>query len=409
MWLNGIHSYGTRSMSYYSYQAAMNNIRLTQALSGNPKIQAAVPQISPTDTPLKDSYDFIKEYSSSVSSLMKAASELKGTNASGAMNDLFVSSSDLDVATVSENLTIRKPNDFNLSVSQLAQSQQNISNVVKVSDPATGNMDFTISRGRDSVHVQVNAVGEDGVSLTNGQMLREAARQINCSSVGIRATMVRYDGEVALKLEGLDTGTANRFKVDGDLGAAAGMDHVQTDAVNARYSVTADGITKNYTSSDNRITLDGSRISVELKTEGETKIQTGLDTERISSAVENLTECYNDVLTVLHDNYDRGTGIHRQLQNLVRGLGAEKSLEMLGITVNEDATLSFDKTVLKENIEKNSSLVRDLISGTGGIADIAFNKAVGGMNMNSSSLINKDISYLHNNYYAVGLMMDYFI
>ena len=37
-------------------------------------------------------------------------------------------------------------------------------------------------------------------------------------------------------------------------------------------------------------------------------------------------------------------------------------------------------------------MVRDIISGTGGIANTAFTKASGGMNIQSSSLISRDIA-----------------
>ena len=188
---------------------------------------------------------------------------------------------------------------------------------------------------------------------------------------------------------------------------------------------------REYTSSRNEITVNGGRIGVTLKDAGEVTIRSDVDSEKIASALSNLVQSYNSALEVLNDNYGRGTGVDRQLRNLVRGLGPEQSLEKLGITVNKDATLNFDPEVLTKNMERDSSLVKDLISGTGGIADTAFNKAVGGMNMSSSSLINNDMdkieeqtlnnsyfamnmfmggnAYMQNNYYATGLMMNYLI
>ena len=70
MFINGINSYG---MGYYNYQAAINNARLIDALSRNPKLQDAVKSVSPSNSSLRNSFDFVKEYTSSMSSLMQAA------------------------------------------------------------------------------------------------------------------------------------------------------------------------------------------------------------------------------------------------------------------------------------------------------------------------------------------------
>lgn len=428
MRISGINSYG---MGSYVGQAAMNNAKLIQALSNNPRFSEAVQAVSPTENSLKDSLDFVKEYSSGMSSLMKAAAELKSTNSSGTMSDLAVTSSDTAVADVTERLPVRTAGEIQISISETAAAQTNISESVSAYADAAADMDFTVSGSRGSVDVQVSAADSSGAARTNVQMLRDAASQINDSDVGVRATVVEEDGNASLKLESMNTGTAYGFQVSGDLGSAAGVDQVETAGSNARYSVTENGGTREYTSSRNDITVNGGRIGVTLKEAGEVTIRSDTDPEKVASALSDLVQSYNSALEILNDNYGRGTGVDRQLRNLVRGLGPEQSLEMLGITVNKDATLNFDPEVLAKNMETDSSLVKDLISGTGGIADTAFNKAVGGMNMSSGSLINNDVdqiqeqamnnsyyfmnmfmggnAYMQNNYYATGLMMNYLI
>ncbi len=428
MRISGLNSYG---MGAYVGQAAMNNARLIQALSNNPKYVEAVSPTMPSGGSLKDSLDFVKEYTSGMSSLMKAASELKSTNSSGAMREFDVTSSDTSVADVSKRLPVRTAGEIQISVDQIAQAQSNVSDTVSASASAVSDMNFTVSGSAGSVNVQVSAVADNGASRTNAQMLREAASQINDSAVGVRATVVEEDGNVSLKLDSMNTGSAYGFQVSGDLGSAAGVDEVQTAGSNARYSVTENGVTRDYTSSRNDITVNSGRIGVTLKDAGEVTIRSDVDPERVTAALSDLVKSYNSALEILNDNYGRGSGVDRQLRNLVRGLGPEQSLEKLGITVNDDATLNFDPDVLAESIEKEPSLVKELISGAGGIADTAFNKAVGGMNMNSSSLINSDIkelqeqsmnnsylamtmfmggnAYMNNNYYATGLMMNYLI
>ena len=193
-------------------------------------------------------------------------------------------------------------------------------------------------------------------------------------------------------------------------------------------------MTTDYESYSNDIALDSYRISATLKSTGETKIgaSVNIDPEKTVKAVGDLVDAYNSSIKLLNDNYGRGTGVDRQLRNLVNGLGSEKSLEKLGITVNKDATLKFDEDVLKKTMKEDPFLAKELISGSSGIANRAFSKAQAGLNVSSSSLINKDIdnaqvdamtsnpyqafsmysrsgAYNMNNYAALGMMMNYLV
>lgn len=429
MAINRIGSYGT---GYYDYQASINNIRLAQALSKNTKyIQSSSSLASPVTGSLKDSIHFMKQYSSSMSDLMSAANALRSSNSSGIMNDLSVSSSDETVATAKEKFNLRDVKELTLDVTQLAQAQTNVSAGVKSSDTAAGDMNFTVGNRLQSVNVNVSATNSDGSSKTNIQMLREAAEQINNGSANVRASIVEKDGIASLELTGTRTGVHNSFQVQGNLGAASGLEKIQTEASNSIYSVTTNGKTQKYESSSNNVSVDFTRIDVKLKGIGKTTIKSDVDSDKVADAVSDLVNAYNSSLKLLNDNYERGAGVDKQLRNLVAGLGPEQSLEKLGITVNKDATLKFDKNILKKSLKEEPSLTKDLISGTSGIANRAFNKAVSGMNVNSSSLINHDIetaqyeamsspyhafnlysksgAYTLNNYYALGMMVNYLV
>lgn len=429
MAINGINSYG---MGYYNYQSSINNVRLAQALSKNQRYaRSPVSQVSAVKGPLKESMNFMKAYNSSMSNLMSAANTLRGGNSSSVMNDMTVSSSNEAVATAKEKLTVRDAKELTLDVKQLAQAQTNVSEGVKASDAASGDMNFSVGNGIKSVNVNVSAVNDDGSTKTNAQMLKEAADQINKGDANVKASVVEKDGTATLKLTGTYTGAYNGFQVSGELGAAKGLDAVETKAANSIYSVTMNGKTTTHESYSNDISVDSTRIGINLKSVGKTTISAGADADKTASAVDNLVNAYNSSIKLLNDNYERGTGVDKQLRNLVRGLGSDKSLEKLGITVNKDATLKFDKDVLKKNMKENPSLTRDLISGLGGIANTAYNKASSGLSVNSSTLINNDIesaqseamsspyhafnmysrtgAYTLNNYYALGMMMNYLV
>lgn len=433
MAINGVNSY----MGYYNYQASINNFRLSQALANNQRFTQAMSSVSGSssnsyrNTSLTSSMAFVKNYSSSMSDLMGSANALRSANQSGVMNDYVVSSSDASVAKATEKLTVRNAQQMDFDVQQLAAAQVNVSEGVKASDKASSDMDFTVGNALNSVNVKVSAVNSDGSAKTNVDMLKEAADQINRGTSNVKASVVQKDGVASLQLEGKYTGAANSFEVTGNLGAAAGADTVKTEAANSKYSVTVGGKTTQHESYSNDVYADSYRIGVELKGVGKTTIKADVDSDKIATALSDLVGSYNSSLKLLNDNYDRGTGVDKQLRNLVAGLGSEQSLKQLGITVNKDATLSFDKDAFAKNMKENPSLTRSLISGPGGIADRAFSKGSTGMNVSSSSLINGDLAsaqeesitnpmnafssysrsgaYAMNNYAAVGMMLNYLI
>ncbi len=431
MAINGVNS----RMGYYNYQSSINNFRLSQALSKNQRFMEAVSPVSRVsnsyrNTSLTSSMAFIKNYSNSMSDMMSSANALRSVNQSGVMNDLVVSSSDSSVATATEKLPVRNAQQIDVDVKQLAAAQVNVSEGVKASEKAQSDMDFTVGNALNSVNVKVSAANADGTAKTNAQMLKEAADQINSGSSNVKASVVQKDGVASLQLEGKYTGAANSFEVSGNLGAA-GAEAVKTEAANSKYSITTGGKTTQHESYSNDVYADSYRIGIELKGVGKASIKADVDSDKIASALSDLVGSYNSSLKLLNDNYDRGTGVDRQLRNLVAGLGSEESLKQLGITVNKDATLKFDKDVFAKNMKDNPSLTKSLISGPGGIADRAFNKGSSGMNVQSSSLINGDLmgaqadsitnpmnafgsysrsgAYAMNNYAAVGMMLNYLV
>lgn len=444
MAISGISSYGLNSL--YSYQSSINSLRLTQALSNNPRLNQSYSSSSSSSIVSRKAaananVSFVKDYSSTMSDLMNAANELRSSNKNGAMSDLAITSTNTDVATASGRLLVKNDKEYELSVEQIAQAQVNVSDGVKGSEYAKSAMNFTVGDGKNSVNVRVGTTKANGGSRTNTQMLQEAADQINKSKVGVTASVVQKDGVASLQLEGKETGEGKNFTVSGELGAAAGAENVKTEAANAKYSVTADGRTTEYESDKNNVSIGYYGVDVELKKAGEATLKAGVNSGNVASALGDLVDAYNSTLKFLNDNYDRGSGVSRQLRNMISGIGSEQSLKQLGITVNKDATLSFSKSTFEKNMQKDPSLTKSLVSGMGGIADRMFNKASSAMNVSSRSLINgsgsesfsgsssggssslnaatnpysvlgmysKSGAYNMSNYYAVGMMMNYLI
>ena len=145
--------------------------------------------------------------------------------------------------------------------------------------------------------------------------------------------------------------------------------------------------------------------------------------------MEKLAESYNSAIAFLGSNTGRGSGVERQLRNLLLGIAPEKSLDLLGITTNSDGTLKVNTETLTEKLNEEPGLARDIIGGANGMGARAYNKAQSAMGVNSVSLINNDLktaeeenmtnefnfmnmfarsgAYNMNNYYALGLMVNY--
>ncbi len=393
MAINGI---GNSWNSFLNYQQSVNNVRLYNALGrySSSRVSSVKNNYSTSNVNslLNDSKSFITEYNSSMSKLMSSSNSLRNSNKSSVMNDLTAVSSNKDVASLTTNYKLRDTTNFELNVSQLATSQSNVSEAVSGSALATEDMSLKIEGVNGAIDVNVSSVKENGGQKTNYQMFKEAAEIINSKNVGVNASVEVKDGKAALKLQSSETGAKNGFTVSGSEGAAAGISNVATEAVDAKYSVKKDGVTRNYTSSSNKVDLEYGKITADLKKTGETSVSVGLDTDKVVSSVKELVKNYNDTLDLLNDNYSRGTGVMRQISRMASAPTSERSMALVGITVNDDGTLKLDEDKLRESLTKNTSIARDVIGGSFGLADGAFNDAISGMSTNSVSLINNDMS-----------------
>ena len=434
MAINGI---GSSFNNMYSLQNNYNNYRLQMALaksglSNTNRTTAGTGTSTGTSAAANGSVDFLKRYNTVMADLLSSANALMGANTSGVMNDLSVSSSDTDVAQASIQYRTRTmtAKDMQVDVRQLAQAQQNTGNEVMGAQEAEGNMNFQIESAQGGViNVNVNSLYDDGTTKSNRQMLREAAQQINSAKGNVSAKVVENDGKVSLQITGKETGLQNAFTVSGEMGAAKGAEREAVSAQNALYNVTENGVTKSYASDTNSVSLDLGRIGLQLKDTGSVNISTAPDTKKLVSAVEKLAESYNSAIAFLGSNTGRGSGVERQLRSLLLGIAPEKSLDLLGITTNSDGTLKVNTETLTEKLNEEPGLARDIIGGANGMGARAYNKAQSAMGVNSVSLINNDLktaeeenmtnefnfmnmfarsgAYNMNNYYALGLMVNY--
>ncbi|NDO47195.1 flagellar filament capping protein FliD [Clostridium sp. MD294] len=432
--MNGISNYygnyNNFSNSYFNSTNALNQLKLQQALDKLDKKTNSSSSNTATGSLSSNASTFLRNYDSAMSDLMSAANSLRDVNSSGVSNSLTVNSSDSDVLTATKNYTLRKPESFDVSVQQLAAAQQNVSTAVTSNAKATEDADFSIVTNKGTANINVSSVNEYGVQKTNRQMLNDVAKEINRQNIGVKASVeTSKDGKSVLKLTSKETGTDNSFIVNGEFAENNGLSEAATAAQNAQYSVTdSNGFTEEFTSSSNNVSLDYGKASMTLKSVGDATVKVGVDNKNIADAVENLVDKYNKALSVVSSNADRGSGVKNQLSQMLNGPAPEKSLKLIGITKNANGSLSLDKDTLLKKLDEDPELIKDIISGSHGLAQGAYRSAESGMSRSANSLISRDLkqmqqdtstdalnlmsrfansgAYNLSNYYTAGLLMN---
>ena len=435
MTVNGI------SGSYYQYQNTLNMLQLSNARQSS-RYQAVEPVKQVTSATYSSSVqNFLSNYQKELTSLESVASKLMINSSKNVFNDFEVASTNSDVVDVSATYKLKGDTDISLDVQTLAQKQQNTSTAhFGAEQVAAGddmNFDILASDGK-RISVTVGSMNENGTAKTYHQMYQEAAASINAQAGrSARASVANVDGKVSLVLTSGKEGEAGGFTISGETGAAAGIENAAVQAQDAVYSVTENGVTTTYQSASNKISLDYGRIEAQLKKTGESTIYTGIDEDKVVSAVKDLMDGYNSVQSLLEGNASRGIGATAHAQAFGRGMAAEKTLNAIGISYNKDGKMELDEDKLKEALEKDFNGTKEILGGQFGIAekvasrtDMALSDSVQrivsndlGESTKSETAVSKNQSYdrsgyqsFYNfvksgpynlgNYYAVGLLLN---
>lgn len=317
---------------------------------------------------------FVRAYQKSLTNLKSAVSKLRDSSGNTVFTDYEAGSSDPTVADVKGKYRLKPETDIDLYVQSIAKAQKNVS-ASHGAQEEVGNgadMEFDIASATGNKRVSVSSLNDDGTKKTYEQMYMEAAQTINAdSSLGVKASITNVYGRVSLELTAKDTGASKGFAVTGDMGAADGLNTAAVNAQDAVYTVTQDGYTQTHQSETNTISLDYGRMEAELKREGSTNIYTTVDTDKITSAVEDLVDKYNTVTKLLEENAYRGIGAADRLSSFKRGMADEKTLKALGITFNTDGEMELDKDKLATALQDDYDYTKSLIAGQFGIAEKA--------------------------------------
>lgn len=281
---------------------------------------------------------------------------------------------------------------YSVTVSQLAQAQQLVSNAFAGGSSTTvGTGTLQVSLGGTSFNVTIDG-GNDTLSGL------AAAINSAAGNPGVSATIINGTDGAHLVLSSTLSGAANTIQVsETDGGGLAGLTYDTDDTANytqnsaaqdAEFSIA--GI--DYTSASNTVSdaLSGVTLTL-LGTTGADSNDTltvASDTATITGNISNFVSAYNTLAGTFSSlgGYDATTGTAGPLlgdallsgiQNEVRsalysvvntGSSTYNSLASVGITTNSDGTLNLNQSTLQTALATAPAAVSALFSGTNGVA-----------------------------------------
>ena len=234
------------------------------------------------------------------------------------------------------------------------------------------------------------------ITTTATDTLSSLVTKINAANAGVTASIIN-DGSTfspnRLLLTSTQTGAVGQFTVnDGGLGLGFSTQTAGQDAL-LKVASSASASTFIRSSSTNQFNSVFTGLDVDLNTVGTSPAQVSLvtDTSKISGLLSAFVSSYNSTIGQLGTdlNYNtatkaqgtlEGDGAVLQLSTTLPGLvtdtvsgpagNAIQSLSALGISVNQDGTLSLDSTALSNQISENPTAVSNFfLDATNGFAN----------------------------------------
>jgi flagellar hook-associated protein 2 len=324
----------------------------------------------------------LNSFVTDVNSLQTAASAL--SSPTGAINSLTASSSDSDLVTASADTTATA-GTHTVVVNSLATTSSYYTDPVATSTTAIGEGSFQVQVGS-------GAAATVTVDDTNDN-LNELAASINSQNIGVTATVVTDANGARLALVSGTTGSAGNITISGN---TTSLNFNQA-AQGNNASLTVDGVPISSTSNTISTVIPGVTLNLN-GADANTTVTVGIasDTDAATSAVSAFVSAWNTVIGDLNSEFDvtsTGSGgvtgggalesdnTLRDVQNQllaavtdsIGGNNGFVNLSSIGVTLNQDGTLSLDSGTLTNALNTNFSSVQNLLQGTSGIGTFLSN------------------------------------
>lgn len=339
---------------------------------------------------------------------------------SGVFSSLAATSSDTSAVSATAG-TSATAGSHTIVVTSLASTGESYSDDVSSGSITAGALVFTLGSGSQQT-INIPADSTDSTTST----LSNAAAYINQQNMGVTATVVTDSVGSRLALTSTVSGAAASVSVQSAPDGLSFTNIAGTDA-----ALTVDGVPID--SSTNQITTAISGLTLNLtgttSASGVT-VQVAPSTDQITTAVNSFITAYNAAVTDLNGQFQYNAGvasgssssssdatsgalesdasarlIQQQLLSSVSVAGSDSSssgistLAQLGITMNDDGTLTLDSSTLQSTLQTNYSGVQSFFQSTtsssfaGSFSDLMTN-----MTDPSNSAIVLDLNGLKSNY-----------
>jgi len=328
----------------------------------------------------------LKQLYNSVSDLASNAKKLTPTDFHSVFNDRTATSSEPTVVTATAIDAFSSDSGaaeatYNISVTQLAQAQENTGLELNAADssvvnPGTNTLNVNIN-GQD-YELSIEVVEGD----TNEDVLQKVAQVISGAGIGISTEVTdgSEEGTKRLDITSDNIGAASVFTisdVSGNAVMATGVDSVFTTGQDAAYEV--NGI--NYTSGSNTIYLDEGLVTVNLQGVGESILTVSPDEEKVKNAITDFVSEVNSFVDFLKTNSDYiDDEVLSSINSFINDHKGE--LESFGISQGEEENLEVDTDKLAMATSQNMAEIKEAFSGFDGLA-VQMNNSASSIAMDS--------------------------
>ncbi len=339
------------------------------------------------------------------------------SDAAGVFNSVSATSSNTAVLTASASAGTA-PGSHTVVVNSLAATGSWYSDDVANSSATLSSGTFKITEGGTTT------------SFTTGQgvnTLDQLASAINSAGVGVNASVVNDANGSRLALVAQSSGAASDFSITESADPGSGLQFTQA-IKGANASLTVDGVPVSSASNTVSGAIAGLTLTLGSASTSPVNVSISTDASSIGSAVSSFVSAYNTLVNDLKSQFTfngetSSEGVlaadssARALQsdvlsaaNLNIGSGSLSTLASLGISTQQDGTLSLDSATLNQALSSNAQGVADFFQGSGTTAGFA-STLIGTLNNYtdpSQGAFTVDLQSTSNEYQDLGNQIDTF-
>jgi flagellar hook-associated protein 2 len=316
-------------------------------------------------TTLQTQTSALNQIQTDVSSLETSLTAL--SDPAGALASMTATSSDTDVVQASAASGTAAGSHV-VIVNNIASTASSYSNSVASSSTALPSGGFTI---------QVGSGPATQITIGSGvDTLDQLASYINTQNLGVTASVINDSSGSRLAIVSNNSGAANGFTISG----ATGLTFTQASA-GQDASLTVDGIPIDSASNTVTGAVNGLTLNlVGAAPGGQVTVTIAPDSNAVSQAITSFVSAYNTAIGDVNTQYTvngsnqegplSGDSTVQMLQNMLLSAGGYSgggngvsTLEDLGISMNNDGTLTVDSSTLNNAIQNNFSAVQNFMQG----------------------------------------------